>query len=191
VIRGLLLDFRHTEMQATTEILLFAASRAQHVGERIRPVLRSGGTVICDRFADSTYAYQGYGLGRDLQELEEITRIATGGLQPDLTIFLDIAVADGLTRKRRAAARDQQPEGEARTDIAAGREPVVEWNRLDAREITFHERVLAGYHALMAAEPARWFRFDANLDRDTLATQIWQAIEARLARIAALQGVHS
>jgi len=188
VVRGLLLDFRHAEMQPTTEILLFAAARAQHVAERIQPCLDQRGIVVCDRFADSTYAYQGSGLGHDLQELKTITRIATGGLTPALTIFLDLAVATGLQRKRVAvglpAIADQS--GSAQSDSGT-----VEWNRLDARDILFHERVRAGYLALIDAEPWRWRSFDATLDRDTLATRIWQLVEPRLARSTALQGVDS
>lgn len=166
-------------MDATTEVLLFAAARAQHVTELIRPYLASGGIVVCDRFADSTYAYQGYGLGRALAELQTITRIATGGLQPDLTIFLDLPVTDGLERKRKLSKVAQQH--------ASG----VEWNRLDAREIAFHERVRNGYHSLMAAEPQRWLHFDGRQDRDTLTTSIWEVLEPRLTQLASLQGVRS
>lgn len=188
VVRGLLLDFRHAEMQPITEILLFAAARAQHVAERIQPCLDQGGIVVCDRFTDSTYAYQGSGLGHDVQELQTITRIATGGLTPDLTIFLDLAVAAGLQRKRVAvglpAIVEQSPPAQIDSDT-------VEWNRLDARDILFHERVSAGYHTLIDAEPWRWRSFDATLDRDTLATRIWQLVEPRLARSTALQGVDS
>ncbi len=175
-------------MEPTTEVLLFAAARAQHVAELIRPYLASGGIVVCDRFADSTYAYQGYGLGRDLHELQAITRIATGGLQPDLTIFLDLPVTDGLARKRSvnrpgAVLPEQNP--------PAVTPPDTEWNRLDARELAFHERVRDGYHALMATEPRRWLAYDGRLDRDTLSTMIWEAIEPQLMRPAPLQGVRS
>jgi dTMP kinase len=168
-------------MDPTTEVLLFAAARAQHVAELIRPTLAAGGIVVCDRFADSTYAYQGYGLGRDLAELKAITRVATNGLQPDLTIYLDLPVRDGLERKRKASA-DAQPQ----TPSTASD---VEWNRLDAREIAFHERVRDGYHALIATEPGRWLTFDGRQDRDTLTTRIWEVLEARLTHLASLQGV--
>lgn len=183
LIRRLLLDFQYGEMDATTEVLLFAAARAQHVTELIRPYVAAGGIVVCDRFADSTYAYQGYGLGRDLAELRTITRIATAGLQPDLTIFLDIPVADGLERKRRvsAVARQHAPAGASD----------VEWNRLDARELAFHERVRDGYHTLMAQEPGRWLHFDGQQDRDTLTASIWEILESRLTQLASLQGVRS
>ena len=180
LIRRIVLDLRHGAMDLTAETLLFAADRAQHVAERIRPFLRRGGIVVCDRFADSTYAYQGYGLGRDMQELHAITRIATGGLVPDLTLLLDLPVGEGLGRKRGTAGD---------TGHQAGTHP--EWNRLDARDFAFHERVRAGYHTLMAAEPWRWRCFDARLDRDTLTASIWQELEPRVTRLAPLQGVRS
>jgi dTMP kinase len=170
-------------MDAVTEVLLFAAARAQHVSELIRPFLEKGGIVVCDRFADSTYAYQGYGLERNLDELRTITHIATGGLQPDLTIFLDLPVTDGLERKRKASTTDQPATLATPSD--------EEWNRLDAREVAFHERVRAGYHALMAAEPERWLPFDGRQDRDTLTASIWEALETRLMQSASLQGVRS
>ncbi|RMD78892.1 MAG: dTMP kinase, partial [Chloroflexi bacterium] len=98
LIRRILIDLRHTEMAPTTEILLFSAARAQLVSELIRPYLATGGIVVCDRYADSTFAYQGYGLGRDLEELRVITEVATGGLKPDLTFYLQIDVEIGLQR---------------------------------------------------------------------------------------------
>lgn len=157
-IRQQILAPAHGEMAAIVEVLLFSAARAQLVGEMIRPRLDQGGIVICDRFADSTYAYQGYGRGLDMQQLQVITQSATNGLKPDITIFLDIPVTVALHRKRAASASD-------------------EWNRLDAEEVTFHERVREGYHMLMAEEPERWISLDAQLDPDMLATQIWQRIE--------------
>jgi dTMP kinase len=166
-IRSLLLDLANTEMAPTTETLLFSAARAQHVTERIRPHLERGGIVVCDRFADSTYAYQGYGLGRDLDELKVITRIATGGLTPDLTILLDLPVEVGLGRKRF---------GEAPGTV----QDAAEWNRLDAREISFHQRVRAGYHELCKVDTERWLMFDAQRDRDDLTASIQKAVQHRL-----------
>jgi dTMP kinase len=161
-IRALLLDHEHGEMHATTEALLFAAARAQHVHERIRPQLARGGIVLCDRFADSTLAYQGYGLDQDLEMLRTLTALATGGTQPDLTLLLDLPVDVGLQRKRHEAQAN-------------------EWNRLDARELAFHQRVRGGYHVLAAAEPRRWTTFDADQPVAALAGQIWLAIAPRLA----------
>jgi len=132
-IRGVLLDPGHVEMRPEAEILLFSAARAQLVGEVIRPHLARGGVVLCDRFADSTLAYQGYGRELDLDALRQITGFATGWLTPDLTFCLDLPVVDGLRRKQGG-------------DLA-------EWNRMEREELAFHERVRAGYLALAAAEP--------------------------------------
>ena len=184
MIRRILLDLRHGEMDPTTETLLFAAARAQHVAERIRPYLKLGGIVVCDRFADSTYAYQGYGLGRDMDGLRAVNRVATGGLDPDVTIYLDLPVDDGLERKRTAASRvaDSSPLSPPAT-IAHRASVPPEWNRLDAREVAFHERVRAGYQTLIAAEPERWLCFDGHLDRNLLATMIWQQLEPRMPQL--------
>ncbi len=184
-IRQILLNLEHTEMVATTETLLFSAARAQLVAERIRPQLARGGIVVCDRFADSTFAYQGYGLGRNLDELRTITRIATGDLGPDITFYLDLPVTEGLARKRGMEASNSassiqfaDPDG---TD-----QGLPEWNRLDARELTFHERVRMGYLELAQAEPRRWRILDARLDRDRLADTIWQALQPYIAPIKSL-----
>ncbi len=141
-IRGVLLDPGHVEMRPEAEILLFSAARAQLVGEVIRPHLARGGVVLCDRFADSTLAYQGYGRELDLDALRQITGFATGWLTPDLTFCLDLPVVDGLRRKQGG-------------DLA-------EWNRMEREELAFHERVRAGYLALAAAEPERWCVVDAR-----------------------------
>src|SRR5512132_3438658 len=112
MIRRIVLDLQNTEMAPNTETLLFAASRAQLVSQTIRPYLDLGGIVLCDRYADSTYAYQGYGLGRDLDELRAITAAATGGLLPDVTVYLDLTADEGLERKRRKRQLDREREGE-------------------------------------------------------------------------------
>lgn len=141
-IRALLLDPTCAEMRPEAEILLFSAARAQIVGQVIRPHLAKGGIVLCDRFADSTLAYQGYGRQLDLGTLRQITAFATGNLAPDLTICLDLSVAEGLRRKR---GGDQ-----------------AEWNRMEQEQLAFHERVRHGFLALAAAEPARWLVLDAT-----------------------------
>jgi dTMP kinase len=171
MIRQVVLDLRNTEMVPTTETLLFSAARAQLVREVIRPVLASGGIVLCDRYADSTYAYQGYGLGRPIEELEVLTRIATGGLMPHTTIFLELSAEDGLARKQRrpgTRVAGITPPEDQRTE--------VEWNRLDARELAFHQRVASGYRTLIDREPGRWQIFDARQSIDVLAEQIRNAI---------------
>lgn len=190
LIRRILLDLAHTEMDVTTETLLFSAARAQLVAERIRPYLQLGGSVICDRFVDSFYAYQGYGLGRDLDELRAVTSVATGGLEPDVAIYLDLPVQEGLDRKRSAAGRiaDASPLSPTHTGVRSPNAP-ADWNRLDARELAFHERVRAGYRALIAAEPQRWLSFDGHLDRAVLAEMIWEQVAPRLPRLTAPGGV--
>lgn len=151
-IRGVLLNPDHVEMRPEAEILLFSAARAQIVGQVIRPHLAEGGVVLCDRFADSTLAYQGYGRELDLDALRQITGFATGHLTPHLTICLDLPVVEGLRRKQGG-------------DLA-------EWNRMEREELEFHERVRAGYLALAAAEPGRWFVVDARQPVETVQASI-------------------
>jgi dTMP kinase len=197
MIRRILLDLQNTEMAPTTETLLFAASRAQLVSQVIRPYLELGGIVLCDRYADSTYAYQGYGLGRDLDELRAITAAATGGLLPDLTIYLDLTADEGLERKHRKRQSDRATgrpgdratgrPGEEKDAPSPPRPEKVEWNRLDARELEYHQRVADGYQKLIAQEPERWLSFDARQSVDELAKQIAQALEPWLEHIQTLE----
>jgi dTMP kinase len=186
LIRRIVLDLQHTEMEPTTETLLFSAARAQLVNEVIRPYLQQGGVVLCDRYADSTYAYQGYGLGRDMEELRTITAAATGGLRPDATVYLDLSAEEGLERKWRKR-QEARPRGPVNLPAMPPREPQVEWNRLDARELEYHQRVEAGYRALIAQDPERWLTFDARQPIDVLAEQIAAALEPRLRDIEALE----
>lgn len=161
-IRAVLHDLRNVQMHPRTEILLYAASRAQLVEQEIRPRLAAGEIVLCDRYADSTLAYQGYGRGLDLPTLRTILDFATGGLRPDLTFYLDISVEEGLRRRQQAA------QGGA------------EWNRMDAQSLAFHQRVRQGYLALIAAEPSRWVHLDGEGDRDAIQAQIRAIVLARL-----------
>ncbi|MCC7361802.1 MAG: dTMP kinase [Anaerolineales bacterium] len=163
-IRGLLHDLNHREMAPRAEILLYSAARAQLVQQVIRPHLAAGGIVLCDRYYDSTLAYQGYGHGLDLDTLRRITEFATEGLRPDLTLLLDLDAAAGLARRQTGG---------------------VEWNRLDDYALAFHQRVRAGYLALAAAEPQRWVTFDALQDKAELAAGIQQLVLARLAQLPA------
>jgi dTMP kinase len=140
-VRACLHDVTNTEMTAAAEMLLYSASRAQLVAEVIRPKLAAGYIVLCDRFVDSTLAYQGYGRGLDLEALKLISRFATADLVPDLTILLDIDIESGLARRR---VNEQ------------------EMNRLDLEKVSFHQRVRAGYHELIALEPERWVVVDAD-----------------------------
>jgi dTMP kinase len=161
-IRHILHNLENKSMDPRTELLLYNASRAQIVAEAIRPHLKTGGVVICDRFYDSTMAYQGYGHGLDLNTLRTIVDFATGGLRPDLTFYLDISPTEGI--QRRLSALDQGGE----------------WTRLDAMGETFHNRVREGYHKLIAAEPERWVRIDAAQSVDHVQADIWKALEDRL-----------
>ena len=158
-VRGILLDPDHVEMRSETEILLFSAARAQIVGEVIRPQLERGGVVLCDRFADSTFAYQGYGRRLNLDAMRMITAFATGGLTPDLTICLDLPVVEGLRRKQ-------------------GGE-LAEWNRMEREEREFHERVRAGYLALASAAKDRWLVVNAMQSVE----QVQAAIRTRVQQL--------
>ena len=164
-VRSILLDPACTEMRAEAEVLLFSAARAQIVGQVIRPHLARGGVVLCDRYADSTLAYQGYGRGLDLSMLAAITTFATGSLVPALTIFLDIDVEAGLRRKQEHAGSDAS-----------------QWNRMEAEALAYHQRVREGYLALIAADPARWVRISGEGDRGTIQEQIRAVVMARLRR---------
>jgi len=161
-IRAVLHDLRNENMHPHTEILLYAASRAQLVAEAIRPRLAAGEIVICDRYADSTLAYQGYGHGLDLDTLRTILDFATGGLQPDLTFYLDITPEAGLQRRQQAA------------------QDGAEWNRMDAQSLAFHRRVRDGYLQLTKTDPARWVTINAEGDREAIQEKIRTIVIARL-----------
>lgn len=180
LIRRIVMDLRHTEMAPTTETLLFSAARAQLVSELIRPYLNTGGIVLCDRYADSTFAYQGYGLGRDLDELQAITTVATGGLMPDLTLYLDLSVEDGLRRKQLAKERAEQGANGSTFSTPP------EWNRLDARDLAYHQRVVAGFAELIRSNPGRWRTFAAEQPITLLADQIVHEVEPLLKRVIRL-----
>ena len=158
-IRGVLHDLRNTAMDARTEILLYSASRAQHVAQLIRPSLAAGKIVISDRYADSTMAYQGYGRGLDREMLGTITAFATGGLTPDLTLCLDITPEEGLQRRRLGGD---------------------EWNRLDAETLEFHQKVRAGYLELVKQEPGRWVVINAARSVEEVQAEIRAVVQARL-----------
>ncbi len=155
-VRAVLMAMQNQAMHPRTEVLLFSAARAQLVHEHILPHLHAGGWVLCDRFYDSTLAYQGYGHGLDLEALTALTHFATAGLRPHRTLLFDLDPAEGLRRRQHGAGQ--------------------EWNRLDAYTLAFHQRVRAGYLALAAAEPNRWHRLDASQPPET----VWQAIQQAL-----------
>jgi dTMP kinase len=154
-IRKVLTLLDNTAMDAHTEFLLFSASRAQLVNELIRPQLEADKIVVCDRFYDSSLAYQGFGQGLDLDMLRQVTEFATEGLVPDLTLLLDLDVEHGLRR----------------------REAGGNWNRLDAYDVAFHRRVRAGYLKLAHQEPDRWVVIDASLEVDQVETAVHLAVD--------------
>lgn len=154
-VRGILLDPDHAGLDARAELLLYEASRAQLVAEVIEPALVAGEIILCDRFYDSSVAYQGYGRGLVVEEVEALNRIATGGLAPDRTLVLDIDPVLGLERATATAGAD----------------------RLEAEDIGFHRRVREGFLALAAAEPARFRVIDAAGTVDELAALVFSAIE--------------
>jgi dTMP kinase len=162
-IRTVLLDVDNTAMAFEAEILLFSAARAQLVSQVIRPALARGTIVLSDRYADSTIAYQGYGRGLNLDVLRQITSFATGDLTPDLTIYLDLSVEEGLDRKQRGETRSPR-----------------DWNRLDQETVEFHRRVRRGYLALAAAEPDRWIIFDAFRSIEDVQGKIQEAVHRLL-----------
>jgi len=160
-VRQVLLDMEHEKMHARTETLLFNAARAQLIEEKIRPALAAGNVVLCDRFADSTVAYQGYGREQDIEELERLIDFATGGLRPDLTVYLDLPPEEGIRRK----LADYQ-------------------NRLDVQGLSFYRRVKGGYLRLIAQEPQRWAVIDASRPRDQVHQDIVLAVQPKLPALA-------
>lgn len=148
-------ELLHLELSPWSEVFAFLVARAQLVTTVIRPALERGDIVICDRYEASTYAYQGWGRGLDFDELERVNRLATGGLEPDSVLYLDLPPATGLERKH----------GEADA-LRTGQE-----------ELAFHERVRAGYLFLMEdAPPGRWHRLDATQAPESVATAAWEAL---------------
>lgn len=147
------------DISPLTELLLFNASRAQLVGEVIRPNLKNGKFVICDRYTDSTTAYQGYGRGLDLGMVEAINSTATQGLKPDLIVLLDIPVEAGLARKR-----------------------VKKQDRFEQEDVAFHQRVREGYLKLAANDPQHWLVVDASQSKAKIGEIIWQRVSRLLSR---------
>ncbi|MDP8215149.1 MAG: dTMP kinase [Candidatus Euphemobacter frigidus] len=151
-IRAILLDPELSEMGNITELLLLAASRAQNVYERIKPALSRGAVVICDRFIDSTLAYQGYGRNFDLKLLKSLNRLATGGVTPDLTILLDLPPEIGLERSK-VLDKAEAKKGEG--------------DRFEQEDIEFHLRLREGFLKLAEAEPERFRKITIQEDVET------------------------
>ena len=134
-----------------SELILFNASRSQLVTDVIQPELAKGKIVLCDRFSDSTVAYQSYGRGLDLNTVKELNLIASRGLKPDLTFLLDVSPEVGLARKKERAN-----------------------DRFEQESVGFHRKVRQGFLALAASEPRRWIVIDAALPKDQIARAIWE-----------------
>ncbi len=157
----LLTPSSHEPVTPQTEALLILAARCQHVAHLIRPALRRGTLVLCDRFSDSTFAYQGFARGLDLQWLRAANEVATGGLTPDLTLVLDLPVSVGLARRR--ADRGEQ-------------------NRLDRETERFHRKVRRGFLALAAEEPGRMTIVNANRPAQEVQDELTEFVVGWIAR---------
>ncbi|MCX7605292.1 MAG: dTMP kinase [Bryobacteraceae bacterium] len=159
-IRAILLDPAHENMSPVAEMLLYFAARAQTVDEILRPALEAGRTVLSDRWTDSTRAYQGYGRGLALDWIDQLDRIACRGIEPDLTLLVDIDVDTGLARARRRNAENGGGDG----------------TRMDEQARGFYERVAAGYASLAAAHP-RIVRVDGSGGPEEVEQRVWRALE--------------
>lgn len=162
-IRQVLLDAANQELSPTAELLLYFASRAQNVDERIGPALRRGEIVLADRFTDSTLVYQGCGRGLGAETVLALDRVACRGLKPDLTLLLDIDVETSLARAR--ARNAAQPAGET---------------RMDEQSLEFHRKVYEAYQALAAGEPERIRRIDGRATVEEIELAIWDIVSAHV-----------
>jgi dTMP kinase len=152
-IRRLLKQRSDMAISPLTELMLFNASRSQLVADVVQPALKAGKCVICDRFSDSTLAYQSYGRGLDFNTIEEINRLASQGLKPDITFLLDVPPEVGLSRKKK-----------------------VQEDRFDREAIGFHQKVREGFLQLANKEPQRWVVIEATLPKKKIADLIWAKV---------------
>lgn len=159
-IREVILDPSHTEMDPKTELLLYIASRRQHLVEKVLPALEAGKMVIMDRFIDSSVAYQGFGRGLDIEAIDWLNKFATDGLKPDLTLYFDIEVEEGLAR------------------IAANSDREI--NRLDMEGLELHRKVRQGYLSLLEKEADRIVKIDASLPLDQVIANTQQLLFDRM-----------
>lgn len=157
-IRTILLAPSNRGMDTRSEVLLYLASRAQHVAEKVRPALEKGAVVLCDRFVDATMAYQGYGRGLGPRTISSLNRFASGGLRPDLSIILDVPVSLGLARKRRVGHLD----------------------RLDRESETFHQAVRSGYLRIAKETPRRVRVVDGTVPTSAVTAAIERIVHPRL-----------
>lgn len=158
IVLGLAEDDAGGALDPLSEALLFMAARAQLVTSVIAPALERGAVVVCDRFADSTRAYQAFGRGLDLAVIDQLNAVATRGCSPDLTVLLDLPVEEGLTRTGAAGQAD----------------------RFGREKHDFHERVRQGYRSLAAKEPERWLVVDATQPPAAVTDAIWRRLEPLL-----------
>ena len=158
-LRALLLEKSpNKSVGEVTELLLYAADRAQHIEEELKPNLATGKFILCDRYTDSTIAYQGYGRGLDMSLINNLNQIATGGLKSDITIWLDVDVEVGLSRKR----------GQTKLD------------RIEQETMDFHRRVQQGYTELAVSNPSRIVKIDGNYNQDIVQKNIQEILQKRL-----------
>lgn len=155
-IRSIILDNAHSEMDARTEALLYAAARRQHLTEKVIPALAEGAIVLCDRFVDSSLAYQGYARGLGIDEVLAINEFAIQGLMPDHTIFFDITPEQGLARITASGTREQ--------------------NRLDNEALAFHKAVYEGYRIVRDRFSDRIVPVDASASLETVTENVWRKI---------------
>jgi dTMP kinase len=166
LIRQVLLDAGKQPIALPTELFLYLADRAQHVQDVIVPALNAGHIVLCDRYTDSTLAYQGYGRGIELRLLQQLNEFANGGVRPDLTFLLDCPVAQGLSRT--AQRQRNMPTSETRED------------RFEREELDFHERVRAGFLDMARAEARRFRVINAERSAEEVAQEIRQLVDREI-----------
>jgi len=165
-VRKILLDPANAGLDPSAELLLYAASRAQHLHEVIVPALAQGAIVLCDRFSDATLAYQGYGRGLDIEKIRTLDRLVTAGMRPDLTVLFDIDAASGLARAQgRNSSRGLAAEA-----------------RFENEALAFHERVRQGYLTLTRQEPERIRVVDATPGPEDVQRSVWAVVAEHLSR---------
>ena len=154
-IREIILDIENGEMSDITEALLYAASRAQHISQKIKPAVEAGKVVICDRFVDSSIAYQGYARGLDMNLIEDVNRYAVDNMTPDATLFFDIKPEIGIARKKNVQSLD----------------------RIEKEALDFHYKVYNGYKELLQKYPQRIKRIDAEKDVEEVHAQVVEVLK--------------
>lgn len=163
-IRDILLNPDHKGMSTEAELLLYAADRAQHVREVIKPSIDNGKVVVCDRFSDATLAYQGFGRGLDMATIRDLNLIASLGIRPDLTLLLDCPVEMGIGRALARNAKNSH----------------IRDDRFEREALAFHQKVREGYLSIAKSEPDRIKVIDACQDVETMQSEIWEVVNEML-----------